>query len=143
MVKTAIRTFSYRRISLKRYFNPPPLPRARTLRTLRKCGGVFGCGGGGGGNVAAKTSGLGGSGSSGSSGRLANGQRERGGSDDGGGRSGGDGPLATTHGSAAEVLYEGAKFDVDMGNAAEALETTAAAAARVRPPRPVDLGTMT
>jgi len=29
-------------------------------------------------------------------------------------------PLATTHGLAAEVLYEGAQCDVDMGNAAEA-----------------------
>ena len=50
-------------------------------------------------------------------------------------------PLATTHGPAAEVLHEGAQCDVDMGNAAEASE--AAAAARVRPPRPADWGTMT
>jgi len=31
-------------------------------------------------------------------------------------------PLATTHGPAAEVLYEGAECDLDMGNAAEACD---------------------
>ena len=43
-------------------------------------------------------------------------------------------PLAITHGPAAEVLYEEAEFDVDMGNAAEA--PVAAATARVRPALP-------
>jgi len=52
-------------------------------------------------------------------------------------------PPATTHGPAAEMLYEGAECDVDMGNAAEASATTATAAARVRPPRPANWGTMT
>ena len=52
-------------------------------------------------------------------------------------------PPVTTHGPAAEVLYEGAECDVDMGNAAGASATTAAAAARVRPPRPVNWSTMT
>jgi len=36
-------------------------------------------------------------------------------------------PLAVTHGLAAEVLYEGAECDMDMGNAAEASAVTAAA----------------
>ena len=45
-------------------------------------------------------------------------------------------PLAITHGPAAEVLYEGTEYDVDMGNAAEASEATAAAAAGVRPTLP-------
>ena len=52
-------------------------------------------------------------------------------------------PPAALHGPAAEVLYEGAEFDVDMGNAAEALAATAAAAARVRLPRPANWGTTT
>ena len=47
-------------------------------------------------------------------------------------------PPATTHGPAAEVLYEGAECDVDMGIAAEASAATAAAG--VRPPRPAELG---
>ena len=42
-------------------------------------------------------------------------------------------PLATTHEPAAEVHYEGAQCDVDMGKAAEAPEATAATAAGVRP----------
>ena len=50
-------------------------------------------------------------------------------------------PLATTHGPAAEVLYEGAECDVDMGNVAEA--PVAAAAGEVRPPRPANWVTMT
>ena len=41
----------------------------------------------------------------------------------------------------AELLYEGAEFDVGMGNAAEA--PMAAAAAGVRPPRPSNWGSMT
>jgi len=45
-------------------------------------------------------------------------------------------PLATTHGPAAEVHYEGAQCDVDIGNAAKAAEATAAAAAGVRPTLP-------
>ena len=45
-------------------------------------------------------------------------------------------PLAITHGPAAEVLYEGTEYDVDMGNAAEASEATAAAAVGVRPTLP-------
>jgi len=52
-------------------------------------------------------------------------------------------PLATTHGPSAEVLYEGEECDVDIGNAAEPLEATAAAAAGVRPPRPSNWSTMT
>jgi len=54
-----------------------------------------------------------------------------------------DRPLAITHGPAAGFLYEGAECDVGMGNAAEAPEATAAAAAGVRPPRPANWGTMT
>ena len=53
-----------------------------------------------------------------------------------------DGPRAlpaTTHGPAAELLYEGEECDVDMG---AALAATAAAAAGV-PPRPSNWGTMT
>ena len=46
-------------------------------------------------------------------------------------------PLATTHGPAAEVLYEGAECDVDMGNAAGA---PVAEAMGVRPPRPSNWG---
>ena len=41
-------------------------------------------------------------------------------------------PLATAHRPAAEVQNEGAQCNVDMGNAAEAPEVTAAAAAEVR-----------
>jgi len=52
-------------------------------------------------------------------------------------------PPATTHGPSAEVLCEGAECDVGMGNAAEASEAAAVAAAQVRPPRPADWGTMT
>jgi len=52
-------------------------------------------------------------------------------------------PLATTHGPAAEVLFEGKGCDVDVGNAAEASEATAAAAVRARPPRLENWGTMT
>ena len=43
-------------------------------------------------------------------------------------------PQATTHGPAAEVLYEEAECDVDMGNEAEA--PVAAATAQVRPTLP-------
>ena len=42
--------------------------------------------------------------------------------------------LAPTHGPAAETLHEGAEYDAETGDAAEAPE--AAAAAGVRPPRP-------
>ena len=59
--------------------------RSGVRHRIGRGGGVFGCGGGGG-NETARTSGLGGSGSSG---RLAHEQCERGGSDDGRGRSGG------------------------------------------------------
>jgi len=49
-------------------------------------------------------------------------------------------PLVITHGPVAEVLYDGAEFDVDVGNAAWALG--AAEAARARPPRPSNWGAM-
>jgi len=52
-------------------------------------------------------------------------------------------PPATTHGPAAKVLNEGAECDVDMGDAAEAPEATAAAAGGVWPPRPRNWGLMT
>jgi len=55
------------------------------------------------------------------------------------GRAAEDGPgaqLATTHRPAAELHYEGAQCDVDTGNAAEAPEATAAAAAGVQPTFP-------
>jgi len=45
-------------------------------------------------------------------------------------------PLAPTHGPAAGTLHEGAEYDMETGNAAEA--PVAAAAAGVRPPRPAD-----
>ena len=48
--------------------------------------------------------------------------------------------LAPTHGPAAETLHEGAEYDTESGNAAEASEV--AAAAGVRPPRPSNWGTM-
>ena len=50
-------------------------------------------------------------------------------------------PLATTHRPAAEVLYEGAEYDVDMVNAAEA--PVAEAAAGVRPQSPSNWVTLT
>ena len=47
-------------------------------------------------------------------------------------------------GPAAGMFFEGAECEVDMGNAAEASATTAAAAAAgVRPPRPANWVTMT
>ena len=52
-------------------------------------------------------------------------------------------PPATTHGSVAEVFYDGAECDVDTGNAAEASAPTAATAAGVRPPRPSNWSAMT
>jgi len=52
-------------------------------------------------------------------------------------------PLATTHGPPAKILNEGAGCNADIGNAAEAPVAAAAAAVRVRPPRPANWGTMT
>jgi len=49
-------------------------------------------------------------------------------------------PEATTHGPAAEELLDGAEYDAETENKARASE---AAAARVRPPRPSNWGTMT
>jgi len=50
-------------------------------------------------------------------------------------------PGATTQGPAAEALLEGAAHDAETEDAAEALE--AAAAVRVKPPRPSNWSTMT
>ena len=53
-------------------------------------------------------------------------------------------PGASTHGPAAEAFLEGTEYDAETEDAAEASETAAAAtAARVRPPRPADWGTLT
>ena len=53
-------------------------------------------------------------------------------------------PLASTHGPAAEALLEGAECDAETEDVAETSEpAAAAAAARVRPPRPSNWGTMT
>ena len=48
---------------------------------------------------------------------------------------------ATTHGPAAEALLEEAEYDLETEGAVKASE--AAAAARVRPPRPNNWGAMT
>ena len=45
-------------------------------------------------------------------------------------------PRATTHGPAAGALLDGAEYDTETEDAAGASEAVAAAAARVRPPRP-------
>jgi len=50
-------------------------------------------------------------------------------------------PQATTHGPTAEALLEGEKYGAETEDAAEA--SGAAAAARLRPPRPADWVTMT
>ena len=52
-------------------------------------------------------------------------------------------PRAAIHGPAAEALQDGAEYDAETDDAAEASESEAAAAARVRPPRPSNWGTMT
>jgi len=50
-------------------------------------------------------------------------------------------PGATTHGPAAEALLKGAEYDAETKDVAEASKA-AAAAARVRPPRPSNWGDM-
>jgi len=50
---------------------------------------------------------------------------------------------ATTHGPAAEAPLDGAEYDAETEDAAEAPEAETAAAARVRSPRPSNWGAIT
>jgi len=47
-------------------------------------------------------------------------------------------PCTGQDGPAAEALLEGAEYDAETGDAAEASEAAAVTTARVRPPRPTD-----